>query len=120
MEITEDDIIEAIGSNDLFKVKELLNKGIDFSIRDNYCIRFASINGHLEVVKLLLKDKRVDPSDINNYAICYSFQNNHLEISKILLNDKRVRSKLPSKYIKNQRVINYLKLKKNRGYKWIK
>ena len=32
-------------------------------------IRWASQNGHLEIVKLLLQDNRVDPSARDNYGI---------------------------------------------------
>ena len=42
----------------------------------------------MEVVKLLLSDKRVDPSAENNYAIRYTSK--HYEIVKLLLSDKRV------------------------------
>jgi Ankyrin repeats (3 copies) len=51
---------------------------------------WASNNGHLEIVKELLKDKRVDPSDDNNYAIRWASENGHLEVVKELLKDKRV------------------------------
>ena len=44
------------------EVKELIDKGIDPSDYDNYAIRYASINGHTEVVKLLLQDDRVKDS----------------------------------------------------------
>ncbi len=50
---------------------------------------WASENGNLEVVKLLLKDKRVDPSVQNNSAIVWASQYGHLEVM-LLLADKRV------------------------------
>ncbi|MCK4501277.1 ankyrin repeat domain-containing protein, partial [Candidatus Babeliales bacterium] len=59
---------------------------------NNEAIRYASLNGHLEVVKELLKDKRVNPSDYNNEAIRYASLNGHLEVVKELLKDKRVNS----------------------------
>jgi ankyrin repeat protein len=42
---------------------------------------------HLEIVELLLKDKRVDPSDNNNYLIRWASINGHLEIVELLLKD---------------------------------
>ncbi len=69
---------------------------------NNYAIRLASENGHLDVVKLLLEDKRretkvspayayaVDPSDRGNGAIQRASENGHLDVVKLLLADKRV------------------------------
>ena len=45
---------------------------------------------HLEIVKLLLSDKRVDPSAGNNYGIRYASIKGHTEVVKLLLADKRV------------------------------
>lgn len=44
-------------------------KPVNPACADNFCIRAASENGHLEVVKVLLQDPRVDPAAVNNYAI---------------------------------------------------
>jgi ankyrin repeat protein len=44
----------------------------------------ASQNGHTEVVKLLLADKRVDPSSKNNFAIQFASRFGHTEIVKLL------------------------------------
>ena len=47
------------------------------------------MNGHSEIVKLLLANDKVDPSAKNNWAIKSASQNGHLEIVKLLLaNDK--------------------------------
>ena len=57
---------------DLAKFSEYCAKGnaeavkamllhVDPGVRDNYAIKWAAKNGHSEVVKLLLADKRVDP-----------------------------------------------------------
>jgi hypothetical protein len=40
-----------------------------FVVDINRLFRWTSKNGYLEIVKLLLKNKRVDLSDDNNYAI---------------------------------------------------
>ena len=45
---------------------------------------------HLEIVKLLLSDKRVDPCANKNFAIRCASQIGHTEVVKLLLQDKRV------------------------------
>jgi hypothetical protein len=72
------------------EVKRLIKKGIDPSGDNNSAIRWASYNGHIEVVKLLLQDPRVDPSDGDNYAIRYASSNGYTEVVKLLLQDPRV------------------------------
>ena len=71
-------------------VKILIDSGQDPSVADNYAIRYSSLKGHTDVVKLLLDDSRVDPSDNNNYAIRNASSNGHTDIVKILLKDERV------------------------------
>jgi len=51
--------------------------------------------GHLEVVKILLQDKRIDPSIYDNHdvyfsAIQHASTNGHTEVVKLLLEDRRV------------------------------
>ncbi len=100
---SEEDILKSIdnlSSEELLKkscqlgllngVKLALEKGVDPSIDNNFAIEYASKNGHLEIVKLLLQDERVDPSDHNNYAIECASKNGHTEVVKLLLQDERV------------------------------
>ena len=81
--------LDAIENNNLEVIKELL-KRVEPSAENNEAIRWVSGNGHLKVVKELLKDKRVDPSADNNYAIREASYNGHLEVVKELLKDPRV------------------------------
>ena len=74
----------------LDEVKRLMQQGVDPSVENNYAIRLASDNGHLYVVRYLLKDKRVDPSHMNNYAIRFSSENGHTDVVRELLKDPRV------------------------------
>jgi hypothetical protein len=53
-------------------------------------IMSASRSGHVQVVKLLLSDKRVDPSAGDNRAIKNASINGHVEVVKVLLSDPRV------------------------------
>ena len=53
-------------------------------------LRYASMEGKLEVVQELLKDKSVDPSAVNNEAIQFASMNGRLEVVRELLKDERV------------------------------
>ncbi len=46
-----------------------LEKLVDPRAQDNYVIRLASENGHMDVVDRLLQDERVGPTAVDNYAI---------------------------------------------------
>ena len=59
-------------------------------MNDNVAIKMASINGHTEIVKLLLADPRVDPGDGKNPAIKWVVFNGYTEIVELLLKDSRV------------------------------
>ena len=84
-------LMKSINNNYLNGVKLALEKGADLSANDNYAIKYASLDGYTEIVKLLLQDERVDPSaDNRNDAIRYASMNGHTEIVKLLLQDKRV------------------------------
>ena len=60
-------------------------RGVDPTADNNYAIRCASHNGHLDVVKLLLTYPKVDPTADDNYAIQWASHNGHLEVAKLLL-----------------------------------
>jgi len=72
----------------------LIKEGFDPSVRNNHAIGWASGNGRLEVVKLLLQDPRVDPSTYDNYAIQVASEKGRLEAVKLLLQDERVKNNL--------------------------
>jgi hypothetical protein len=52
-------------------------------------IVWASTNGHIRLVKLLLKDSRVDPSVQNHRALVNACKHGHTEIVRLLINDQR-------------------------------
>jgi hypothetical protein len=52
-------------------------------------VRVASQNGHLEIVKLLMKDSRVDPSALENRGFRAAAQYGHIEVVRELLKDSR-------------------------------
>jgi ankyrin repeat protein len=86
----------AIKKNNIKKVALLL-KDINVmpDIYCNYPIGLAVSTGHVDIIKLLLKDKRVDPfefySEEDSYdALSTSCNYGNIEIVKLLLNDSRV------------------------------
>ena len=79
-------------TDDIDDVRVALWMGVDPSINYNYAIGRASRIGHIEVVRLLLADKRVDPSASDNYAVRCTSKNGHTEVVKLLLTDKRISS----------------------------
>lgn len=78
----------AFGSTEI--VLYLLKDGFDPSLYNNHALRFASQNGHLEIVRLLINDERVDPSDLENLFLGSVAENGHLEICRLFLKDSRV------------------------------
>ena len=111
--------LTVVKANDINMVKELLKQNIDPSYNSNEAMYTALKNGfveiiklllqdkrlkisknevfqqaaqrgYVEVVKLLLQDKKVDPSDIDNYAIRYAAEYGRTEVVKLLLQDSRV------------------------------
>lgn len=65
-----EEFIDAVKSNNIGKVKLLLNNlEIDPAVYNNEAIRAASSRGYTGVVELLLNDPRVAPSAFNNGAI---------------------------------------------------
>ena len=64
--------------------------GFDPTVDNNKAIRSASNCGHLEVVQLLLNDRRVNPAADDNFAIRWASHNGDHKIVRLLLKDERV------------------------------
>ena len=75
----------------------LLDDGCDPSVNFNYIMQYACFYNLIEIVKLLLDDKRVDPTFFN-YDYCpvitLAAIKGNIETVKVLLADKRVRATL--------------------------
>lgn len=52
----------------------------------NHCLCNSSQNGHLEVVKYLVKEKRADVQTNFNYPLITASSNGHIDVVKFLLN----------------------------------
>ena len=78
---------EAAYYGNLEVVKLLL---ADKRVNPAAAIKVASRKGNVEIVKLLLEDGRADTSVCYNYAIGIASQEGHVEVVKLLLEDGRV------------------------------
>lgn len=76
----------AVNNNDIDKVKELLDEGYDPSLNDNDASVLASFKGYLDILKLLVRDRRVNLR--NTDAIHLAAKNGHLDVVKFLLNKR--------------------------------
>ena len=94
----QEQFLKACEFSILSLVKKLINDGVNPTIQNNYGIRYASENGHTEIVKELLKDNRVDPSANNNYCIRRASENGYIETVKELLKDNRVDPSVDDNY----------------------
>lgn len=56
-----------------------------YDVGNNEAIVYASQNGHVEVVQLLMSDVRVIPSGSNSETIRLVSQNGHVDVVKLLL-----------------------------------
>uniref|UniRef100_A0A6C0JWC8 Uncharacterized protein n=1 Tax=viral metagenome TaxID=1070528 RepID=A0A6C0JWC8_9ZZZZ len=104
------EFVDACQDGDIKMIASLL---LDFdpSENNNYAIRVASYNGHVDVVKLLLADHRVDPSALDNQAIRAASQEGHLRVVRLLLEDSRVDpSANNNDAIKRAQTYNHLKI----------
>jgi len=65
-------------------IQFLISNGADIHANNDFAIRWASIKGHLEVVQHLIS-KGADIHTDNDYAIRWASKNGHLEIVKFLV-----------------------------------
>ncbi|KAJ3312474.1 hypothetical protein HDV04_003074 [Boothiomyces sp. JEL0838] len=82
-------IKQVINSNDLEYIQKLFQKAIDFTLADNFAIKWATEVGYLDLVNILL-DHGIDPSIDDNYPIRFAARNGNLDIVQVLLNHDSV------------------------------
>ncbi|KAJ3012973.1 UNVERIFIED_CONTAM: hypothetical protein HDU68_000930 [Siphonaria sp. JEL0065] len=80
------------------KFLEASLNSFDPAINNNYGIRYASLQGHVDVVKLLLSTKKVDPSADGQYALKRACVRGYEEIVQLLLKDDRVDPSVDDNY----------------------
>ena len=82
-------IIETVREDNIDKVRELIRYKDEVGIYGHTALIYAVIDGHLEMVKLLI-NSGVDINIINNCgdtALMLAAYNGHLEIVKVLINN---------------------------------
>jgi hypothetical protein len=82
--------INAVDSGDIYLVKKMINAGFDPSRENDVSIQIACFNGHLEIVNVLLLDKRVNPLGYFNNCFEISRIDKNYRIVERLLDDNRV------------------------------
>jgi ankyrin repeat protein len=70
--------------------KLLYEKGADPSIADSFSFRLAAENGHANIVRLFINDKRINVNAQDEYAIKQACEENHYEVVKILMDHPSV------------------------------
>jgi len=83
-------LVKSARDGDLNEVRLLMIEGVDPSNQDNHAIKLAVVNGHIQVVKLLLPDLRVNPAAEDNYCIRIASAKGYTDIVELLLQDDRV------------------------------
>ena len=86
---------------DVERVRQLLQEGVDPSYDNNNAIRTATLLSNpmakkvdprtVELLTLLLADRRVDPSVDDNISLYHAAKTGNIEATKMLVNDKRFR-----------------------------
>ena len=98
VDVTADDnwaVRWAIENGHLDAVKFMVSKGADVTANDNQAIRWASANGHLDVVKYLVS-KGADVTSRDNFAVRVASDYGHLDVVKFLVSKG---ARLPVSYI---------------------
>lgn len=82
----------AASDNQIDLMKILLNDSRIKNINDraNNPLRSACIKGHVEMVKLLLADKRIEPTLLNNLIFRSAVLHDNYEIAKLLLTNPKI------------------------------
>ena len=78
------DLVQASVNGHTETAKLLLKSGADVHTQDDEALRWASVNGHTETVNLLL-DREADVHARNDEALRYASLMGHTEVVKLLL-----------------------------------
>lgn len=92
----ENALVHLIGSTEVPEdrkpqiLQKLVDIGADTSVNDNWPIRWASIKGHDDAVRVLLTSERTDPAAMQNAPIRLASMHGHVNAVRTLLADPRV------------------------------
>ena len=89
---TESALITAAGTGEAFTVETLLRRGVNPATNDNEALMMAIINGHTDIVRILLayrneshRDYEVNPAENDNDPLMLASSEGHADIVKMLL-----------------------------------
>jgi hypothetical protein len=71
-------------NGDLNTIKNLDDK-VDFREYNDFPLRLAARNGHIEICKFLINKKKADVGQYTYEAILLAVQNDHKEVAKYLM-----------------------------------
>ncbi len=88
----------------LIDISPIIDKRNDHDYTNYHILSFFIDENNIEIVKLLLDDKKVNPcfGENNDDAISLAVFNNNVEIVKLLLDDKRINPCMNENYILRQ------------------
>ena len=76
-------LFDAVRANDASQVIELIKRGVNIHASNDYCFIHSSINGYLEIVKVLVENG-ANVHIYNERAIRWAALNNHYHVFKYL------------------------------------
>jgi ankyrin repeat protein len=90
IDLSKNDYLEVASryGNLYIVVKLLKTNKINPSANNSHCLYIAAKEGHIDIVKVLLKDPRVNSK--KSLALSHSIYNNHIDITELLLKDKNI------------------------------
>jgi len=65
-------------------IQKLIDEGVDLKINDSYVLKWAAVNGYLDIIKLVIKNG-IDPKTDDSYALKITATNGYLKIVKFLI-----------------------------------
>jgi hypothetical protein len=104
-----------VASNDLKNIQKMLNDNVNDYEFYNYSIKYVSQNGYIDVLKILLKNKKINPAVDDNYPLVIASKFGHSQIIELLINDPRINPAFPNNnainnayHIRNNFIINII------------
>jgi ankyrin repeat protein len=96
----EEELFQAAKDGATWKVRELIEQGVDFRAKNEMSLRYAVEGGHVEIVELLL-DHGADISVVKDKPLVLAAGNNDLKMVELLLNrgaNKRIDQDWPLRW----------------------
>ncbi|HZZ64976.1 MAG TPA: ankyrin repeat domain-containing protein [Candidatus Baltobacteraceae bacterium] len=76
-------------TGDTAQLRAMLDAGADPATENSRALQIAAANGHVEIVDMLLEDRRAEPAALESVALRWAVENGHTVIVHALLRDGR-------------------------------